>query len=410
MLPAAVVLQVLLLDLGLPTVFLSSCIEPPSVEQIKRSVQILLEIKAVLPQPALPLTALGYHLAKLPLDVHLGKMLIVGSLLQCIEPVLTIAAALGGKSPFTSPVNLRDAATNAHKNFKQDRFSDHLAIVEAYNRWRNIMDAQGKGAASAFCHQNFLSAVSLEEIHKLREHFRLYLKEAGFLPSPEKMFTDDIEAEAAEVGDGEDEDEALPAVPIKCPPAMISSAPPIEHSSAVHNELVKCVLAAGLFPQIMRVCRYTDKKNVGSKGKGRQDLQPIHILQADETEAFIHPMSLTCKDLSRIFDHDEGKLKEAYLAYYKKVASTNKVYIYDCTAVPVPAMMLFGGELSIAKSRDRVIIDGWIQIKASELHAALYKRLQREIESMLIQRVESPQSNIFARQTLLIQILTKLLE
>jgi HrpA-like RNA helicase len=80
-----VVLQVLLLRLGLPEAFLGGCIEPPPQENIRHSIHTLLEIKAILPQPSFPLTALGYHLAKLPVDVHLGKMLITGALLNCIE-------------------------------------------------------------------------------------------------------------------------------------------------------------------------------------------------------------------------------------------------------------------------------------------------------------------------------------
>jgi HrpA-like RNA helicase len=66
--------------------------------QIRTSVTCLLDIKAILPRPTLPLTALGYHLAKMPVDVRIGRMLITASLLNCLEPALTVAAALAGKS------------------------------------------------------------------------------------------------------------------------------------------------------------------------------------------------------------------------------------------------------------------------------------------------------------------------
>ena len=44
-----VVLQVLLLKLGRPEVFLQRCLLPPSADQLRASIQVLLDIKAVLP-------------------------------------------------------------------------------------------------------------------------------------------------------------------------------------------------------------------------------------------------------------------------------------------------------------------------------------------------------------------------
>ena len=72
----------LLLRLGTPAAFLSQCLQPPSAEQIRASIATLIEIKAVLPLAELPLTALGFHLAKMPVDVRIGKMLIYASLFQ----------------------------------------------------------------------------------------------------------------------------------------------------------------------------------------------------------------------------------------------------------------------------------------------------------------------------------------
>lgn len=40
------------------------------------------------------LTPLGYHLAHLPMDARVGKLLLIAAILQCLDPILTIAAAL----------------------------------------------------------------------------------------------------------------------------------------------------------------------------------------------------------------------------------------------------------------------------------------------------------------------------
>lgn len=50
------------------------------------------------------LTSLGVHLARLPVEPHIGKMILFGALFCCLDPVLTIAAGLSFKDPFVIPL------------------------------------------------------------------------------------------------------------------------------------------------------------------------------------------------------------------------------------------------------------------------------------------------------------------
>ena len=45
------------------------------------------------------LTELGRHLADLPVEPHLGKMVLNSIVLKCIDPVLTIVCSLAYKDP-----------------------------------------------------------------------------------------------------------------------------------------------------------------------------------------------------------------------------------------------------------------------------------------------------------------------
>lgn len=45
---------------------------------------------------------MGKTLSKLPVDLQLGKMLIMGSLFYQIEPVISLASALSVQSPYTN--------------------------------------------------------------------------------------------------------------------------------------------------------------------------------------------------------------------------------------------------------------------------------------------------------------------
>lgn len=68
--------------------FLSEAPQPPSTESVEDALSNLEAIGAIVVSESGTterLTTLGKHLAKLPLDVKLGKMLIFGALFSCIE-------------------------------------------------------------------------------------------------------------------------------------------------------------------------------------------------------------------------------------------------------------------------------------------------------------------------------------
>ncbi len=74
-------------------------IEPPSRSSLE-SATVFLQQQNALDEDG-GLTATGRMLALLPVDVVVGKMLIMGTLFEMIDPVLVIAAALSIQSPFT---------------------------------------------------------------------------------------------------------------------------------------------------------------------------------------------------------------------------------------------------------------------------------------------------------------------
>ena len=57
---------------------------------MRAAVVTLAELQALDPQQSL--TPLGHHLATLPCDVRIGKMLLFACMLRCLHPVLVIAA------------------------------------------------------------------------------------------------------------------------------------------------------------------------------------------------------------------------------------------------------------------------------------------------------------------------------
>lgn len=96
---------------------LSRALDPPSSINIQRALSALVEVKAL--TPGEEITPLGRLLSKLPMDVHLGKFLLVAALFKCLDPALTIAATLNSKSPFVTPFGLEQAADVAKRGFAE---------------------------------------------------------------------------------------------------------------------------------------------------------------------------------------------------------------------------------------------------------------------------------------------------
>ena len=69
-------------------------------------------------------------------------------------------------------------AGTAKSRFSAKDYSDHMALVRAYEGWK---DAEREGSAYEYCWRNFLSAQTLQAIHSLRKQFSFILKEADLV-------------------------------------------------------------------------------------------------------------------------------------------------------------------------------------------------------------------------------------
>lgn len=74
-------------DLGDPQKFLSQALDPPQPVSVSKAMTLLHEVGACVIGDH-TLTPLGHHLAALPVHVRIGKMMIFGALLGCLEPVV----------------------------------------------------------------------------------------------------------------------------------------------------------------------------------------------------------------------------------------------------------------------------------------------------------------------------------
>jgi hypothetical protein len=176
-------LQVLVLGLatggpGGTARFLNKALDPPSADAIENALQELRQIGAIDEEEEL--LPLGYHLAALPVNARLAKLLIFGCVLRCIEPVLSIAATLGGRSPFRNMQNVddedeREEVARNRAKLSANCPSDHIIGAKAVQQW---LDASNK---SQFCKSLGLSFDAMRSIKQQRDAFARDLAGLGFV-------------------------------------------------------------------------------------------------------------------------------------------------------------------------------------------------------------------------------------
>ncbi|PIA33471.1 hypothetical protein AQUCO_04100124v1 [Aquilegia coerulea] len=179
----SICLQIKSLQLGSISDFLSRALQSPKLLSVQNAIEYLKIIGALDEEEKL--TILGRHLSMLPVEPKLGKMLIMGAIFNCLDPILTVVAGLSVRDPFLMPIDKKDLAEQAKSQFAARDYSDHLAIIRAYEGWK---DAEKEQSGYDYCWKNFLSAPTLKAIDSLRKEFFSLLKDTGLVDDDPNVY------------------------------------------------------------------------------------------------------------------------------------------------------------------------------------------------------------------------------
>ncbi|RAK95135.1 putative ATP dependent RNA helicase, partial [Aspergillus ibericus CBS 121593] len=171
------VLRVKICKLGEVEPTLLEALDPPSSKNIRRAIDSLKEVKAL--TNAENLTPLGLQLAKLPLDVFLGKLIIHGAFFRCLDAAVSIAAILSSKSPFVNTMGSNTQKDLARLSFRTGD-SDLLTVYNAYCAWKRARNTPGV-SEYAFCRKNFLSSQTLLNIEDIKMQLIVSIADTGLL-------------------------------------------------------------------------------------------------------------------------------------------------------------------------------------------------------------------------------------
>lgn len=288
------ILRVKILKLGQVQAFLRKVPEPPDDLTVKISLELLHELGAL--DDAECLTPLGFHLAQLPTDPSTGKLILLGAIFGCLEPMLAIAATLSFKDPFVMPLNQEDNYRKRRKFLAEKLFSDHLLIAKVMHDFR-AAQLDGHVAAKNYCHENFLSTSTMTMLSNMMEQFCRDLRERQFLSN------------SASISD------------------------PVANINSKNHPLILAVLCAGLLPNVAEVViagRSLPKRNLP-----KIPTSSVKVKTPEDGPVLIHPRSI---------NYDTVFAKSTWLCYHGKVKSSNSIYLQDCSIVPPLAVLFFGDE------------------------------------------------------------------
>lgn len=334
---------------------LSEALDPPSSRNIRRAIDALIEVDAL--TPGEDLTPLGGQIAKLPLDAHLGKLVLLSAMFGCVDAALTIAAILSSKSPFVTPFGAKQRADAAHTAFKKGE-SDLLTIYNAYNAWKTVCTTAGRSEAQ-FCHKNFLSAPNLANIEDLKAQLLSSLVDAGFisLTIEEKRTLSRYRSTSRH--------RTFVAIP--------------EHYTihSGNNLLVTSVIAAAFYPKILV-----------REGKGWRNISNAQAVSLAPTSV---------NKLSSI-----NPSPPRYLSYYHIMQSSNKFYNAHSTSVayPLPLVLLAAADVDFKLHAGVIGMPGnALRFAVRDWRAAVaLKVLRRRVKEVLGQAWKNPSRGLSARE------------
>ena len=333
------------LGLGLCEPFIARALQPPEPKSVHNAIELLITIGA-LSRRTEELTPLGRHLAALPVDPRVGKMLVTAATFGCLSPALTIAAGMAYKDPFVLPMDKKHQADAVRRRLAGDTRSDHIALVRAFEGWTRARRDGGNREGWEYCRRNFLSGNTLELMSDMRRQFADLLHGIGFLPDGARS-ADRVDA--------------------------------AHNRHAADVAMLRAVICAGMYPRLVSV-----------RPRGRRNELKTH----EDGVVECHPSSVNSEfGVSFPFP---------WLVYCEKV-KTSGVYIRDSTCVPAYAVLLLGGDLdeepdgtaggAAGDGDDDVgirVCGGHYTFSAPRDVLALVRKLRREIDSLLDAKARNP--------------------
>jgi HrpA-like RNA helicase len=367
-----IILKILAMGYADPTKLLAKAIQPPPEDIVNASISNLKALGAI--DYNYSLTALGQWLTRLPTTPQVGKMIMLGAVMNCLDSILTIAAAAEA-DPFVSGKDIIKEVRNRKADFAEDSCSDHVAVLNAFN------DFSASGGGKDFCYLNYLNFSQLGNISKYKRQFYDILAAADFLDK-EKLVDTQLRRTVRD-----SYDHPIPFLEVST-----------YSSDSRDIGLVKSVVTAGLYPNVAL-------RNTFRIGNKKQE----KILR---TKLQNH---LVIGKNSVAYRAKEGEATSCPFYVYRDIvhlADANTEFLDAVTSANIWAILLLGASNSHVQYRDDLnlgVIDEWIMFRSSPETVETILRLKKLFQHCLWRKFSAPNDKENNEKLGQIQRLTKAL-
>ncbi|XP_045386323.1 ATP-dependent RNA helicase DHX30 isoform X2 [Lemur catta] len=321
--------------------FLSKAVDSPNIKAVDEAVILLQEI-GVLDQREY-LTTLGQRLAHISTDPRLAKAIVLAAIFRCLHPLLVVVSCLT-RDPFSSSLQNRAEVDKVKALLSHDSGSDHLAFVRAVAGWEEVLRWQDRSSRENYLEENLLYAPSLRFIHGLIKQFSENIYEAFLVGKPSDC--------------------------------TLASAQCNEYSE--EEELVKGVLMAGLYPNLIQV----RQGKVTRQGK----FKPNSVTYRTKSGNILLHKSTINREATR--------LRSRWLTYFMAVKSNGSVFVRDSSQVhPLAVLLLTDGDVHIRDDGRRATISlsdsDLLRLEGDSRTVRLLRELRRALGRMVERSLRS---------------------
>ncbi|KAM9844332.1 ATP-dependent RNA helicase DHX30 [Aulostomus maculatus] len=329
--------------------FLSQVLDSPEKQAVEDAVQKL-QVIGVLDKNE-KLTTLGERVASISCDPQLGKALVLSAMFRCVLPMLSIVASLA-RDPFHNSLQNRALVSQAKESLNDSSYSDYLVFSRAVLGWRQLQRNIDRADRDNYLEKYKLSRAGLRFIKGLMSQFSENMCDAG----------------------------------------LVSQAKACHHHSSLYNEhsdqdeLLKAVLLAGLYPNLIQV-----RKGIVTKtGRFRPNQLALRTLSG--------PVLLHQTTVNR------GKkvFPSRWMTFFTAVKSNEVVFIRDSSVVhPLALLLLTECDITETVSGDMVEVslcgNSLVRCSMPEKTWELLWELRMSIHMMLYRNLKNPNKAVTSK-------------
>lgn len=314
--------------------FLASAIEPPSPTAVDISLRNLEALDAITPEEEI--TPLGRLLASLPVHPSLGKMIVLGVIFRCLDPMVVIGVAYAERSLFARPLSATEAADKAKLSFVRGSASDLIAMLNAFHEMRK-MGLNGPHALSNFANENYIRINTYKAIENTARQIESILVEEGII---NRNLSAPTSGDCAQIGG------------------------PSLNEYSKNISLIKALVLAGLHPNLA-VC----KGRTTYRTPGEQNALP-----------FAGSVNFTRKSAKETRDSFGALLSYSNMM---RRSDNSGVSLIDTTLSTPMMAVLFGGKISV--DRNIITMDGWLKffLRSNKTACKIILEFRKALERLL---------------------------